>query len=68
MNHLNTKESYKYVWSSRVYKITFMNEKGYLIDDYSKRKVFQRNEMLKLKVLKINKVNLKYVINYIYFK
>ena len=25
-----------------------MNEKGYLIDDYSKRKVFQRNEMLKI--------------------
>ena len=40
------KKSYKSVWSSRVYKITFMNENGYLIDDYSKRKVFQRNEML----------------------
>ena len=25
-----------------------MNENGYLIDDYSKRKVFQRNEMLKI--------------------
>ena len=42
------KTSYKSVWSSRVYKITFMNEKGYIIDDYSKRKVFQRNEMLKI--------------------
>ena len=42
------KKSYKSVWSSRVYKITFMNENGYLIDDYSKRKVFQRNEMLKI--------------------
>ena len=42
------KKGYKSVWSSRVYKITFMNEKGYLIDDYYKRKVFQRNEMLKI--------------------
>ena len=42
------KKGYKSVWSSRVYKITFMNENGYLIDDYSKRKVFQRNELLKI--------------------
>ena len=41
------KKGYRHVWSSRVYKITFMNEKGYLIDDYSKKKAFQRNEMLK---------------------
>ena len=41
-------KGYKSVWGSRVYKITCMNEKGYLIDDYSKRKVFQRNEMLKI--------------------
>ena len=41
-------KSYKSVWSSKVYKITFMNEKGYLIDDFSKRKVFQRNELLKI--------------------
>ena len=25
-----------------------MNENGYLIDDYSKRKVYQRNELLKV--------------------
>ena len=25
-----------------------MNENGYLIDDYSKRKAVQRNEMLKI--------------------
>jgi len=42
------KKGYKSVWSSRVYKITFMNENGYLIDDYSKKKVFQRNELLKI--------------------
>ena len=42
------KKGYKSVWSSKVYKITFMNENGYLIDDYSKRKVFQRNELLKI--------------------
>ena len=42
------KKSYKSVWSSRVYKITFMNENGYLIDDYSKKKVFQRNQSLKI--------------------
>ena len=42
------KKGYKSVWSSKVYKITFMNGKGYLIDDYSKRKVFQRNELLKI--------------------
>ena len=44
------KKGYKSVWSSRVYKITFMNENGYLIDDYSKKKVFQRNELLKIEV------------------
>ena len=27
--------------SSKVYNITLMNEKGYLIDDYSERKAFQ---------------------------
>ena len=42
------KKSYKSVWNSKVYKITFMNENGYLIDDYSKRKTFQRNELLKI--------------------
>ena len=42
------KKGYKSVWSAKVYKITFMNENGYLIDDYSKRKVFQRNELLKI--------------------
>jgi len=42
------KKGYKSVWSSRVYKITFMNDNGYLIDDFSKRKVFQRNELLKV--------------------
>ena len=25
-----------------------MNDNGYLIDDFSKRKVFQRNELLKV--------------------
>ena len=28
--------------------ITFMNENGYLIDDYYKRKVVQRIELLKI--------------------
>ena len=42
------KKGYKPVWSSKVYKITFMNGTGYLIDDYSKKKVFQRNELLKI--------------------
>ena len=42
------KKGYKFVWSSKVYKIIFMNENGYLIDDYSKKKVFQRNELLKI--------------------
>ena len=42
------KKGYNSVWSSKVYQITFMNEKGYLIDDFSKRKVFQRNELLKI--------------------
>ena len=37
------KKGYKSVWSSKVYKITLMNENGYLIGDYSKIKVFQRN-------------------------
>ena len=41
------KKGYKSAWSSKVYKITFMNENGYLIDNYYKRKVFQRNETLK---------------------
>ena len=41
------KKGYKSVWSSKVRKITLMNENGYLIDDYSKRKAFQRNEILK---------------------
>ena len=42
------KKCYKSAWSSKVYKITFMNENGYLIDNYSQRKVFQRNELLKI--------------------
>ena len=37
---LQHKKGYKSVWSSKVYKITFVNENGYLIGDYSKRKVF----------------------------
>ena len=41
------KKGYKSAWSSKVYKITLMNENGYLIDGYSKRTVFQRNEILK---------------------
>ena len=45
--HPKHKKGYKSVWSSRVYKITFMNDNGYLEDDFSKRKVFQRNELLK---------------------
>ena len=42
------KKGHKSVWSSKVYKITFMNENGYLIDGFSKRKAFQRNELLKI--------------------
>ena len=42
------KKGYKSVWSSKVYKITFMNENGYLIYDCSKKKVFQRSELLKI--------------------
>ena len=42
------KKGYKSVWSSKVNKVTFMNENGYLVDDYSKRKAFQRNELLKI--------------------
>ena len=42
------KNGYASVWSSRVYKVTFMNDSGYLIDDYSKKKVYQRNELLKI--------------------
>ena len=42
------KKCYTSVWSSEVYKITFMNDNGYRIDDFSKRKVFQRNELLKI--------------------
>ena len=38
----------KSLWGSKVYKITFMNESGYLINDYSKRKVVQRNELLEI--------------------
>ena len=34
------KKSYKSAWSSKVLKITFMNENGYLIYDYSKKKYF----------------------------
>ena len=37
---------YKSVWSSKVYNITFMNENGYLIYDYYKNKVYQRNKIL----------------------
>ena len=48
MNHPSIKKGYKPVWSSKVYKIMFMNENGYLIDGYSKRKAFQRNELLKI--------------------
>ena len=32
----------------KVYKITFMNDNGYLMDDFYKRKVFHRNELLKI--------------------
>ena len=32
------KKGYKYVWNSKVYTIICMNEKGYLIDDYSKKR------------------------------
>ena len=42
------KKGYKSAWSSKVYRITFMNENGYLIDEYSKKNVFQRNELLKI--------------------
>ena len=42
------KKGYKSAWSSKVYKIMFMNDNGYTIDDYSKRKVFQHNELLKI--------------------
>ena len=42
------KKGYESVWSSKVYNITFMNENGYLIYDCSKKKVFQRNELLKI--------------------
>ena len=42
------KKGYTSVWSSKVYKITFMNENEYIIDDYSKRTAFQRNELLKI--------------------
>ena len=31
-----------------IIRITFMNDNGYLIDDCSKRKVFQRNGLLKI--------------------
>ena len=42
------KKGYTSVWSSKVYNITFMNDNGYIIDDYSKKNVFQRNELLKI--------------------
>ena len=42
------KKGYESVWGSKVYKITFMNENGYIINDYYKRKVVQRNELLKI--------------------
>ena len=32
----------------RFIRLLFMNENGYIIDGYSKRKVFQRNEILKI--------------------
>ena len=41
------KKGYKSAWSSKVYKITFMSENGYPIDDYS-TKVFQRNGLLNI--------------------
>ena len=40
------KKGYKSVWSSKVYNITFMNDNGYLIDDCSNKKVYQRNALL----------------------
>ena len=42
------KKGYKYVWSSKVYKIICMNDNGYPIDDYPKKKMCQRNELLKI--------------------
>ena len=42
------KKGYTFVWSSKVYNSTFMNENGYLIDDYSKKNMFQRNELLNI--------------------
>ena len=45
---LKHKKGYKSAWSSKVYQITFMSENGCLIDDYSKGKVFHRNELLKI--------------------
>ena len=41
------KKGYEFAWSSKVYNITFMNDNGCLIDDYSKNKVYQRSELLK---------------------
>ena len=41
------KKGYKYVWSSTVYNITCMNDNVYIIDDYPKKKVYQRNELFK---------------------
>ena len=41
------KKGYTYVWSSKVYRITLMNENGYLIDECSKTNVVQRNGLLK---------------------
>ena len=42
------KKGYKSVWSDKVYKITFMNENDYMINDYNTRKIYQRNELLKI--------------------
>ena len=42
------KKGYRSVWSPKVYKVTFLNDNGCFIDDYSERKVFQRNGLLKI--------------------
>ena len=39
---------YTSVWSSKLYKITFMNDNVFIIDDYYKRQVVQRNGLLKI--------------------
>ena len=48
MNHPSTQQGYTFVLSSKVYKITFINENGYLIDDYYKRTVVQRSGLLNI--------------------